>query len=251
MADTDVQTNEAGEKAAGAARRAAGAAEQGVKKVADATTEGAETSLEAEQRSFSAATDAGRQSAAALGRAAQSSLKASQEMARHGQDIAKRATTQAADFWRSSLTPMGQLTGEFNRWVEQMWRGAGSHAGLPMAMLSPFTGHPLADLRETDDGYELCVDLPGMKAQDIELSIRGDMLTVSGEKVEENQGGQGTGVGAYRFSERRFGRFERAFTLPPGADRAGIEASFQDGVLKIEIPASPEGDQPQTIVVKG
>jgi HSP20 family protein len=248
MADTDVQTNEAADKTAGAARRAAGATEQGVKKVADATTEGAEASLEAEQRSFSAASDASRQSPAALGRAAQSSLKAGQEMARHGQDIAKRATTQAADFWRSSLTPMGQLTGEFNRWVEQMWRGAGGmHGGLPMAMLAPFTGHPLADLRETDDGYELCVDLPGMKAQDIELQIRGDMLMVSGEKSEDSQGGQGS----YRFSERRFGRFERAFALPPGADRAQIEASFQDGVLKVLIPTSPEGEQPQTIPVKG
>ena len=254
MADTDVQTqiNDAGDKVASGARRNAEAGAQAVKKSADAVNETAQAGIDAEQRSFSAASDASRESAAAIGRAAQTSLKAGQEMARHSQDMAKRATSQAADFWRGSMTPMTQLTGEFNRWFDQMWRGAGGlpsmglHAGLPMAMFSSFSGHPLADLRETDSGYELAIDLPGMKAEDIELTIRGDMLYVSGEKAEQQQEGQGT----YRFSERRFGRFERGFALPPGADRSKIEAGFQDGVLKIEIPALPEGEQAQTIQVK-
>ena len=253
MADTDPQTqiNEAGDKTAGVARRTAEAGAGAARKGADAMTDTAKAGVEAEQRSFDAATDASRQSAAALGRAAQSSMKAGQEMARHSQDMAKRATSQAADFWRSSLTPMSQLTGEMNRWFEQMWRGAAGpgtlQGGLPLAMLSPFTGHPLADMRETDRGFELTVDLPGMKSKDIELSIRGEMLIVSGEKAEERDSGQG----AFRFSERRFGRFERAFALPPGADRNGIEASFEDGVLKVEIPVSPEGEQGQTIPIKG
>jgi HSP20 family protein len=252
MADADMQNqmNESGDKATGAARRTAETGAGAAKRSADAMTDTAKSGIEAEQRSFSATADAGRQSAAALGRAAQSSMKAGQEMARHGQDMAKRATSQAADFWRSSLTPMSQLTSEFNRWFDQMWRSAGPtsmQGGLPLAMLAPFTGHPLADMRETDQGFELSVDLPGMRAQDIELQIRGDMLMVSGEKAEENEGGQG----AYRFSERRFGRFERAFALPPGADRSRIEASFQDGVLKVQLPISPEGEQAQTIPVKG
>lgn len=259
MADTDqTQMNESGDKggAATGARRGSEAAAQAAKKGADAVSDTAKAGIEAEQRSFSSATDASRQSAAAIGRAAQSSLKAGQEMARHSQDMAKRATSQAADFWRSSMTPMSQLTGEFNRWFDQMWRGSGGlspmglPAGMPLAMLSPFTGHPLADLRETDNGYELNVDLPGMKAQDIELTIRGDMLYVSGEKAEESQNGQGAGMGAYRFSERRFGRFERGFALPPGADRRNIQARFEDGVLRIDIPSSPDGEQAQTIPVK-
>lgn len=249
MADTDgqTQTNDAANKAAGAARRGSEAAAETVKKGADAVNETAQAGIDAEQRSFSAAGDAGRESAAAIGRAAQTSLKAGQEMARHSQDMAKRTASQAAEFWRSSLTPMSQLSGEFNRWFDQMWRGAGGMHGMPVAMMAPFTGHPLADMRETDRGYELRVDLPGMKAQDVALSIRGDMLHVSGEKAEETQQGQGS----YRFSERRYGRIERAFALPPGADRSRIEATLQDGVLRIDIPATPEGEQAQTIQVKG
>jgi len=250
MADTDVQNqlNEAADKGANAARRGAEAGAQAAKKGADAVSDTAQAGIEAEQRSFSAATDASRQNAAAIGRAAQTSLKAGQEMARHGQDMAKRATTQAAEFWRSSMTPMSQLSGEFNRWFDQMWRAGGSLGpmGLNGGLLSSLGAHPLADLRETDRGYELAIDLPGMNAQDIELTIRGDMLYVSGEKAEAQQQGQGS----YRFSERRFGRFERGFALPPGADRSGIEASFEDGVLKIDIPAAPEGEQAQTIPVR-
>ena len=187
MADTDAQTqiNDATDKAAAATRRGAETAAQTAKKGADAVNETAQAGIDAEQRSFSAASDASRQSAAAIGRAAQTSLKAGQEMARQGQDMAKRTAGQAADFWRSSLTPMSQLTGEFNRWFEQMWRGAGGVSGMPLAMMAPFTGHPLADLRETDRGYELCVDLPGLRPQDVQLSIRGDMLYVSAEKVQE------------------------------------------------------------------
>jgi HSP20 family protein len=236
MADPEVQNraNADGDKAASGARRTVTVATGATKQAADAAGEAAKAGIEAEQRTFSAA---------------QSSIKASQEMARQGQDMAKRATSQAADLWRSSLAPMSQFTGEFNRWVEQMWRGAASTAmpgGLPLAMLAPFTGQPLADMRETDRGFELNVDLPGMKSQNIELQLRGDMLIVSGEKAEQTDGGRG----AYRFSERRFGRFERAFALPPGADSAKIEASFRDGVLKVEIPVSPEGERARTITVR-
>ena len=89
MADPDVQThiNEAGDKAAGAARRNAEAGAAAAKKGADAVSDTDKAGIDAEQRSFTAATDAGRQSAAALGRAAQGPIKASQEMARHSQDM--------------------------------------------------------------------------------------------------------------------------------------------------------------------
>jgi HSP20 family protein len=240
MAESDVQSSidDAADKAAGAARRATEAGAQAARKGAEAATDAAKAGLDAERRSF------------ASPGAAQSSLRAGQDMARQSQDMARRATDQAADFWCSSLRPMSQLSGEFNRWFEQIWRGpAGGlmQGGLPLAMLSPFTGHPLADLRETDKGYELCVDLPGMKAQDIELTLKGDMLMVSGEKTEEDQGGQG----GYRFSERRFGRFERTFALPPGVDRSRLDASFEDGVLKVQIPHAPDGDRGRQIPVRG
>ncbi len=246
MTDNDMQASmhEAGEQAAGAVRRTAEAATHTARKAADAVTDTAKVVVEAEQRSFACAEDAGRQSAAAIGQAAQTSLKA-------GQDMARRVGDQAADLWSGSLTPVAQMTNEFNHWVEHMWRRAsssvGMRGGLPMAMLAPFTGHPLADLRETDQGFELCVDLPGFKPDEITLVLRADNLVVSGERAEESEGRHGV----YRFAERRFGRVERTFALPPGAERDNIDATFQDGVLRVKIPAPSGGDPGQTIPVKG
>ena len=250
MADTDMQTHtdEAVDKASSSARRGAETATNTAKQGMDTMSDTAKSGIDAEQRTFSAAHDATRRSAAALGQAAQTSMKAGQDMARHGQDIARRATDQAADFWRSSLTPMGQLSGEWNRLFDQMWRRAPlGLAASPMNLLGAFGAQPLADLRETGDGYELCVELAGLKAENIDLSLHGETLVLSGEKADERQDDQG----GYRFSERRFGRFERVFALPPGADRTRIDASFQDGLLRVTIPLLAEGEAAKPIQIKG
>jgi HSP20 family protein len=248
MAESEIQSNlnDAGDKAAGAAHRGARAA-----------SETAQAGVEAERRSFGAAADAGRRSTEALGQAAQTSLKAGQDMARHSQEMARRASDQAADFWRSSMTPMAQMQGEFSRWFEQMWRQASparlhgaplfANPAFPGAMLASFSGNPAADLHETAQGLELCVELPGLKADEIDLSLRGDTLVLSGEKADETQKAEG----AYRVSERRFGRFERSFPLPPEADRSHIDASFQDGLLRVTIPKLAEGQESTPIPVKG
>lgn len=242
MADTaDMHTNanEAGDKAAGAARRMPDATAQTARKGADTVADAAKAGVDAEQRSFGAAASA-----------AQTSLKAGQDMARQGQEMARRASEQATEFWRSSLTPMSEMQAEMGRWFEQMWRAAAPSriAGAsPFAMLSPLAGHPAAALRETPQGFELNIELPGLSADEVDLSLRGDALVVSGETADSAEGGEG----AYRFSERRFGRFERRFPLPAGADRTKIEASFQDGLLRVTIPASPEGETAEPIRIKG
>lgn len=239
MADTDIQTESSklSEAAASSTRRAAEAA----RKTGEAVADAAHAGVQAEQRSFGAARDAGRQGAEAITRAAQTSLKTSQ-------DLARQATDQAAEFWRSSLTPMSQMQSEFSRWVEQFWRQASPARGpFGAAFPAAFTGQPVADLRETEQGLELAVELAGLKPDDIDLSLRGDSLVLSGERAEESNGK----AGAYHVSERRFGRFERSFPLPAGADRSKIEAKFQDGLLRVAIPISPEGQADTPIPVKG
>ena len=181
-----------------------------------AVADPAQAGVEAEQRSFAAA---------------RSSLKT-------GQDLARQATTNAAEFWRQSLTPMSQL-------FEQMWR---QPARMPLSSLfiAPFGNQPPADLRETDKGLELRVELPGLKAEDIDLSLRGDALILAGEKADESSGA----AGAVHFSERRFGHFERSFPLPAGADRANIDASFQDGLLRVTIPLAHDEQEETPIAVR-
>jgi HSP20 family protein len=183
-----------------------------------------------------------------MGRAAQTSLKAGQDIARHGQDLARRAGDQATEFWRTSLTPMTQLQGEMNRWFEQIWRQASParlQGGFPALLASPFAGFPVSDLHQTDEGLELLVELPGLKPENVQLSLRGDVLVLSGEKSATTEKGDG----GYRVNERRFGRFERSFVLPPEADRNRIDAAFQDGLLRVSIPKLAEGEESKTIPV--
>lgn len=100
---------------------------------------------------------------------------------------------------------------------------------------------PMADVSEDDKAFHITADLPGITEKDINVTLSGDMLTIGGERREEREEKDRN----YHFSERRFGSFRRAFSLPPGVDRDKIEASFKNGVLSITLPKTPEAMQQQ------
>jgi HSP20 family protein len=160
-------------------------------------------------------------------------------------ETGRRAGRNVADAWSRSFDPFMAFQMDMNRWFDDLLRqttGLGVHAPLraarPMAAINTaaLMGLPPADLRETDKAYELAVELPGMAKDDIEVAIDRDALIVRGQKAEHsNDGGC-----AYRVSERRFGRFERAFPLPDDIDRGRIGATFKDGLLAIDLPKTEE-----------
>jgi HSP20 family protein len=90
---------------------------------------------------------------------------------------------------------------------------------------------PRSDASAMKDFYEINVELPGVKAEDVDVSVHEDGLTVRGEKQYEREDTGRT----YFFSEREFGSFERTFRLPTDADSQNIDASFSDGVLCLKI----------------
>lgn len=87
------------------------------------------------------------------------------------------------------------------------------------------------DVKEGKDAYELSAELPGVKQNDIELTVDGGTLTIAAnmnsEQKEERQN--------YVYSERRTGRFQRSFDLT-GVREEGIEARYEDGVLRVTLP---------------
>ena len=103
---------------------------------------------------------------------------------------------------------------------------------------------PAFDVKETKDSFIFKADLPGVEEKDIEITLTGDRLVVSGkresEKREENE--------RYFAYERNFGSFSRAFTLPEGVDANNISAELKDGVLHLVLPKLPEV-QPKRIQV--
>ncbi len=91
---------------------------------------------------------------------------------------------------------------------------------------------PAVDIYENDDAFVATADLPGLKKDDIDVSLEDSVLTVSGERKFETSEGEGT----YRRVERAYGTFRRSFTLPRGVDGAKVEAKFEDGVLTLTLP---------------
>jgi HSP20 family protein len=95
---------------------------------------------------------------------------------------------------------------------------------------------PPVDIVEKDNAFLATVDLPGLKKEDIEISLDEGVLTLSGErKLELEEGDENK---SYRRIERSYGAFSRSFTLPQGVDLAKVEATFADGVLKLTLPKS-------------
>ncbi len=106
---------------------------------------------------------------------------------------------------------------------------------------------PAMDITEDATGYKLTAELPGLTEKDIEVEVRGDLLTVKGEKKEESERTEAD----VHLSERSYGAFARSFTLPEGVELGNTAATFANGVLTVTLPkqatAMPEA---KTIEVK-
>jgi HSP20 family protein len=103
---------------------------------------------------------------------------------------------------------------------------------------------PAMDLMEADDHLVLKADLPGVAEDDVQIEVRDNVLTISGERQAEHSEKRN---GYYRV-ERAFGGFSRSLTLPDGVDADEIQATFDKGVLEVRIP-KPEERKPRRISI--
>jgi HSP20 family protein len=107
-----------------------------------------------------------------------------------------------------------------------------------------WTFSPAFEVKETKDAYLFKADLPGVKESDLDITITGDRITISGKRETE----QHEDSDRFYAYERSFGSFSRAFTLPEGVDAANCAADLKDGVLHLRVPKLPEV-QPKRIQV--
>jgi HSP20 family protein len=104
--------------------------------------------------------------------------------------------------------------------------------------------HPSADVGETEDGFDIRLDLPGIEKGGVKVSVFGDTVTVRGErKVESKEKGEN-----WHRVERSSGVFERSFTLGVALDADKVKASYKDGVLAVRVPKA-ETARPREIEV--
>lgn len=130
------------------------------------------------------------------------------------------------------------------RWLSRMM------AWDPFREMTPFfpdermAFEPAFEIKETKDAYLFKGDVPGIKDSDIDVSLNGSRLTISGKReAEKEEKGD-----AYYTYERSYGSFSRAFTLPDGIDGGAISADLKDGVLSVVVPKKPEA-QPKKIAI--
>ena len=105
---------------------------------------------------------------------------------------------------------------------------------------------PGVEMSETENEYIVQASLPGIKPDDVNISIHNNVLSIEGERKEEQERKEGERV---LFSEHRYGRFSRAFSLPAAVDADHAEAEFQHGMLRLTIPKA-EAAKPKQIKIQ-
>ena len=122
--------------------------------------------------------------------------------------------------------PFRELQREIDRVFDDFFRGSKQDTSF----------FPAVDVYETPDSVVVEVEAPGMKKEDIKITIEDDVLRIHGEKKLEKENKDKN----YYIVERSYGTFERAFKLPEYVDTEKIKAKFENGVLKISLPKKEE-----------
>ena len=104
---------------------------------------------------------------------------------------------------------------------------------------------PAVDMYQTDNEVVVKAALPGIKADEVQINVTGEVLTLKGETKQENE----TKEKAYHIREQRWGTFERSIVLPTEVVADKAKADFENGILTITLPKAEEV-KPKTISIK-
>jgi len=111
---------------------------------------------------------------------------------------------------------------------------------------SQMTFAPTVDVKETKDSYVFKADVPGLKEEELDISVSGNQLVLSGKREAEERKEDDR----YYSYERSYGSFARSFTLPEGTNLEQVSAELKDGVLTVVVPKT-EAAQPKRVSIKG
>lgn len=135
---------------------------------------------------------------------------------------------------RRAWSPLAQIQEEMGNVLSRFF-GEGPEVTMSPAM----------DILETDNEVVVKAELPGLKAEDIKVSVENGALTISGEKRQEREQKDRN----YHLVQRRFGSFYRSVMLPSGVDADKVDARYHDGVLTLTMPKSEQA-KPKKIEIK-
>lgn len=156
-------------------------------------------------------------------------------------DSKSTAVASNAPAWR----PFEDLRREVDRLFESFGGGNWARPFQPISfeplLRNAGWNNPAVDIAEKDKAFEMTAELPGLEANNVELTLRNGNLILTGEKHENKEEKSKD----YYLQERRYGSFERSFALPEGVDVAKIEATFKNGVLTVTLPKTADAQKPE------
>jgi HSP20 family protein len=139
-------------------------------------------------------------------------------------------------------------------WYGEPWTAMGDLQRRMDALFDRFGGglgaapragvYPPVNLHETTDGYVLTAEIPGLRSEDVGVTVEGDRVTLSGERRIEHPEDA-----SFHRRERRSGAFRRTLELPSEVDAEKVQAVYRNGVLVIRVP-KPQARQPRRISVQ-
>ena len=128
----------------------------------------------------------------------------------------------------------------FNQMLQDAWG-----TQMPTEGVANRTWTPAVDIKETQEALHFAIELPGMTKDNLEITVENNILTIAGERKFEKE----TKGEEYHRLERAYGTFSRSFTLPTGVRTDKVEANFENGVLRLDLPKQ-EGAKPRKITIK-
>ena len=160
--------------------------------------------------------------------------------------LSKRDTSRYPSL-RNPESRMLSVRDEMDRLVDDFFSGFGGPF-MPTAQAATVREFmPRVDVSDTDGQIKVSAELPGMSEQDIDVEIDEDMISISGEKKEEEE----TEKGGRYWRESSYGSFHRDVQLPAGVDPDNAKASFKNGKLHVTIPKSEQARQKRRAVTIG
>jgi HSP20 family protein len=136
---------------------------------------------------------------------------------------------------------------EMNRMLDEMVGGSTRRQNGARAKQLTEAWAPTIDVVNKDSNLVVRAELPGVKQEDVDITLHDGVLTISGERKAEQEEERG----GYYVRERRYGSFSRSLALPEGIDESKIHARYDNGVLEVTVEGAAAVQEPKRIQIEG
>ena len=138
------------------------------------------------------------------------------------------------------------MQSQMNRMFNEMLGNLGRSPGRQLEGVSGWA--PAVDATAKDGDLIIRAELPGVKPDEVDITLHENVLSISGERKAEQEEEE---RGGYYIRERRYGSFSRSFSLPQGTDESKVRARFENGVLEVRVEGAGALQEPKRIQIEG